>query len=75
MFYRLAKETDGAVWDLFDIMGGLGSMTKWRDAKLGQSDRIHFTPAGYILLGDLFFNAFLNEISYPDDGQSDNFHF
>ena len=75
VFYRLAKETDGAVWDLFEIMGGLGSMTKWRDAKLGQSDRIHFTPAGYNLLGDLFFNAFLNEISYPDDGQSDNFHF
>ncbi len=75
VFYRLAKETDGAVWDLFDIMGGLGSMTKWRDAKLGNSDRVHFTPDGYKLLGDLFFNAFINEISYHDDGQSDNFHF
>lgn len=75
VFYCLAKETDGAVWDLFDIMGGLGSMTKWRDAKLGQSDRIHFTSAGYNLLGDMFFNAFINEISYSDDEQSENFHF
>lgn len=75
VFYRLAKETDGAVWDLFNIMGGLGSMTKWRDAKLGRPDRIHFTPDGYNLLGDLFFNAFLNEIIYSDDGQYDEFHF
>lgn len=75
VFYRLAKDTDGAVWDLFEIMGGLTSMTKWRDAKLGQSDRIHFTAAGYNLLGDLFFNAFVNEIRYYDDEQPDNFHF
>jgi len=50
-------------------------MTKWRDAKLGRPDRIHFTPDGYNLLGDLFFNAFLNEIIYSDDGQYDEFHF
>ena len=75
VFYRLAKETDGAVWDLFEIMGGLGSMTKWRDAKLGQSDRIHFTAAGYNLLGDMLFNALINEISYTEDEQSTDFHF
>ena len=75
VFYRLAKETDGAVWDLYSIMGGLGSMTKWRDAKLGSSDRIHFTSEGYCMVGDLFFNAFINEITYPDDEQSDPFHF
>ena len=75
VFYRLAKETDGAVWDLFEIMGGLGSMTKWRDAKLGRTDRVHFTNEGYNLLGDLLFNALINEITYPSDGKSENFHF
>lgn len=58
VFYRLAKETGGAVWDQFEIMGGLESMDKWRLEKLAQNDRIHFTRAGYELLGDLFVEAF-----------------
>ena len=74
VFYRLAKETDGAVWDLFDIMGGLTSMTQWRDAKLGQPDRIHFTTAGYNLIGDMLYKAFIKEISYGDE-QSESFFF
>ena len=57
--HRLAKETQGAVWDLFHIMGGLHSMDKWRLASLAQTDRIHFTHKGYRLLGDLFFNALI----------------
>lgn len=57
--YRLAQETRGAVWDQFDIMGGLKSMQKWQNKKLAQSDKIHFTVAGYQLIGDLFFNAFM----------------
>jgi hypothetical protein len=30
VFYRLAALTDGAVWDQFEIMGGLKSMEKWQ---------------------------------------------
>lgn len=60
VFHRLAQETGGAVWDQFDIMGGLRSMEKWRVDKLAQTDRVHFTVKGYQLLGDLFFNAFLD---------------
>lgn len=59
VFYRLAKETGGAVWDQFEIMGGLESMDKWRLDKLAQNDRVHFTRAGYELLGDLFVEAFV----------------
>jgi lysophospholipase L1-like esterase len=65
VFYRLATITGGAVWDQFEIMGGLKSMENWRLAKLAQRDRIHFTSKGYTLIGDLFFNAFMqtkNEI-------------
>ena len=59
VFYRLAAETGGAVWDQFDIMGGLRSMDKWRIAGYAQYDRVHFTVKGYKLIGDLFYNAFV----------------
>ncbi len=56
--YRLADAVGGAVWDQFAIMGGFGSMQKWRAAGYAQSDRVHFTAKGYNLVGDLFYNAF-----------------
>ncbi|MDR1112941.1 MAG: GDSL-type esterase/lipase family protein [Bacteroidales bacterium] len=59
VFYRLAAMTGGAVWDQFEIMGGLKSMEHWRLTNLAQRDRIHFTAKGYNLMGDLFFNAFM----------------
>ena len=59
-FYRIAQKTNGAVWDQFAIMGGLTSMDKWRIAGYAQTDRVHFTTQGYNLLGDLFFNAFID---------------
>lgn len=60
VMYQLAEENHGAVWDQFEIMGGLKSMDKWRVAGLAQTDRIHFTVKGYQLLGKLFFNAFVD---------------
>lgn len=57
VFYRLANDTHGAVWDQFEVMGGLKSMDKWYKAKLAQRDRVHFTAAGYQLIGNLFTNA------------------
>ena len=63
VFYRLADETGGAVWDQFEIMGGLRSMDLWRKAKLGRPDRVHFTAAGYRLLGDLLASALLDELN------------
>lgn len=63
VFYRLAAETGGAVWDQFEIMGGLKSMDRWRLAKLAQTDRVHFTAAGYRLVGNLFADALLKELN------------
>jgi lysophospholipase L1-like esterase len=62
-FYKLAAMTGGAVWDQFEIMGGLKSMDKWRAANLAKTDRVHFTNQGYNLLGDLFFNAFIDTLT------------
>ncbi len=60
-FLRLGKDCDAGVWDLFDIMGGLGSMKKWEEAGLAKRDKIHFTEQGYNLVGNLLFNALMDK--------------
>lgn len=62
VMHRLADLTGGAVWDQFHIMGGLRSMNTWRKKGLAQKDHVHFTAAGYQLMGDLLYEAFINEI-------------
>lgn len=61
VFYRLAHDTGGAVWDQYEVMGGLRSMDKWHKAGLARMDRVHFTAQGYRLVGTLFVQAFLND--------------
>ncbi|MDR2806420.1 MAG: GDSL-type esterase/lipase family protein [Dysgonamonadaceae bacterium] len=59
-FYQLAEEHQGGVWDLFSLMGGLRSMQKWQNAGLASRDKVHFTKEGYLLIGDLFYNALVD---------------
>lgn len=59
-FYKIAQHHNGGVWDLFEIMGGLSSMQKWERAGLAKLDKVHFTREGYLLLGDLFYNALVD---------------
>lgn len=56
---ELAKEYQIPVWDFYGIMGELGSSKTWRLNGLMKADYIHFTKEGYLLKGDLFFEAFL----------------
>lgn len=58
-FYELAQEYHTAVWDMFEVMGGLGSMAPWEKAKLAKHDKIHFTTPGYTILADLFYQALI----------------
>ena len=55
--FRLAEELDSGVWDMYSVMGGLNSIVLWERNRLAQRDKVHFTREGYLLLGDLFFNA------------------
>ena len=64
MILDLAEEHNCGVWDFYGIMGGLNAIIVWQRFGLAKRDRIHFTRKGYLLKGDLFFNAFLK--SYDD---------
>lgn len=59
VLFRLAQKHNAAVWDLFEVMGGLRSFAYWQQAKLAKRDKVHFNHSGYTLLGDLFFDALI----------------
>ncbi|MDF2381159.1 hypothetical protein JMG10_06770 [Nostoc ellipsosporum NOK] len=46
-----------ALWDLYRVSGGSGSMLRWIQRGLVNRDRIHYTVEGYRLQGDLLWNA------------------
>ncbi len=57
VIYELAKEYKMAVWDFYEIMGGLKSSYAWYRQKLMPSDRIHFSKTGYDIKADLLLEA------------------
>ncbi len=59
VIFDLAKNNHYGVWDFYSIMGGLNSAQSWYAMRLMKYDRIHFNKDGYLLKGDLFFNAFI----------------
>ncbi|MEO6424515.1 MAG: GDSL-type esterase/lipase family protein [Bacteroidia bacterium] len=63
MFELMEKHTNVAVWDLFSLMGGYKSMMKWQKVGLAGRDRVHFSPKGYIMLGNLMYEAFYKSYS------------
>lgn len=59
MIIELAEEYQMAVWDLYGLMGELGSSKTWMNNDLMKRDLIHFTPDGYHFKGDLYLDAFM----------------
>lgn len=60
-FIELAHENNGSVWNLYKVMGGFGGSKKWVASSLMQKDHIHFTRAGYHLVGDMLYNAIIEQ--------------
>jgi len=56
---KLAKEFNCGVWDFYTVMGGLNSAEVWYKNGLMSRDRVHFNKQGYLLKGDLLFEAFI----------------
>jgi lysophospholipase L1-like esterase len=50
-----------AFWDTQAKMGGKGSMLKWVAAGMAQADHVHFTGAGYRMLGDAVFRDVMSQ--------------
>ncbi len=63
--FEIAEENDCAVWDLFTIMGGFGSVNHWLARGLSARDRVHLSGRGYRLQGDLLYDALIqNYVDY-----------
>ena len=41
------------------LRSGYGSSDAWKEAGLMTGDRVHFTPNGYRLIGDMLFDAIM----------------
>jgi hypothetical protein len=59
VIYKVAKKYNCGVWDFYEVMGGFNSSKQWLKQNLMGRDLIHFNLEGYLLKGDLFFNAFI----------------
>jgi hypothetical protein len=59
---KLAQQENCLYFDWYQISGGAQSMKKWEQKGLARKDNIHLTREGYILKGELFFNAIVNTI-------------
>lgn len=66
MIHQLAKKYEGAVWDMYGIMGELGSSTTWYNYGLMRHDLVHFTASGYKIKGDMYFESFLKWLEQMD---------
>lgn len=59
VIFKLAMEFHCGVWDFYTVMGGLNSAEVWYNNGLMGRDRVHFNKQGYLLKGDLLFEAFI----------------
>ena len=59
---QAAFEAGAAFYDLFEAMGGYGSIAKWATGvkPLAQPDRVHLTTEGYRLVADWIFRELMN---------------
>lgn len=64
------KQAGCTVWDFYNVMGGYGSVKRWKKQKLGNKDGLHLTSEGYYLQGQLFTLALARamEQKYPGNG-------
>jgi len=60
IIYELADKYNMAVWNFYEIMGGLKSSQTWYKHHLMPRDRIHFTRVGYHIKSDLLMKAFVS---------------
>ncbi|NNJ55935.1 MAG: hypothetical protein HKP14_07375 [Bacteroidia bacterium] len=65
---QAAFETGCAFWDLYAAMGGENSMSAWVKKGLAQKDYTHFSFKGAKYVGEMLFEAILEQVQ--NQGQS-----
>lgn len=55
--FELMEKHKTAVWDIYSVMGGYKSIYKWYKAGLAARDKVHFSPRGYAIVGQMMFDA------------------
>ena len=56
-----AKNHRLLVWDMYNVVGGRQrACVNWTEAKLMRPDHVHYLPEGYILQGNLLYQALIN---------------
>lgn len=59
--HDFARRNGLVVWDLYNVAGGSRYACKnWTAAGLMRPDHVHYQPAGYILQGNLLYEALIN---------------
>ena len=57
---RFADDNGLAVWDMYEAVGGRQrACPNWQEAGLMRPDHVHYLPEGYVLQGELFYQALL----------------
>lgn len=54
-----AENNEKSLFDYYSILGGKGSFQNLQNKRLAQPDRVHFTAQGYIMQGELLFDAIM----------------
>ena len=58
LIVKYAADRQLAVWDLYNVVGGKQRACKnWQEAQLMRPDHVHYMPEGYILQGELLYEA------------------
>lgn len=59
---RYADKHSLAVWDLFAAVGGgVRAARNWKEAGLMRPDHVHYLPEGYVLQGELLYEAIIKQ--------------
>lgn len=57
---KVALKSGAAFWNLFQAMGGTGSIERWHKQSLAQADRVHLTKAGYQVVADMLYTELMS---------------
>lgn len=55
---KMADEAGIAYWDMFDTMGGRGTIVQWAKEGLATKDYVHFNPSGAEKMSNMFYDTF-----------------